>query len=100
MIHLQIISRDGANVHSLIREALTNGSIKTFEVSQVKGGLRIHHKKFPGEIRFTKGPGPVLATLVCKNRVKEFQLLESFIGRLVYHFKDEIGSINIQLEPS
>ena len=100
MIHVQIVGRKGANVYSLIRRAITDGNIRAFALTQVKGGLRIRHQKFLGDIRLTKSPGPVLATLVCKNRAKEFQLLESFVGRLVYHFKNDIASINIQLEPT
>ena len=31
------------------------------------------------------------------SRSKEWQLLEAFVGRLAYHFKNDIASINIQL---
>jgi hypothetical protein len=100
MIHLQIISRGGDNLQSLIRGAIASGSIKSFEVARVQGGLKIKPKKHQGIIALTKSPGPLLATLVCKNRTREFQLLEAFIGRLAYHFKNEISSVNIQFEPT
>jgi hypothetical protein len=99
MVHLQLISRNGVKLQGLIRKAIKDGAIRSFEVAQVKGGLTIKHKKHIGEIRFVSTSGPLLATLVCKNRTKEWQLLEAFMGRLTYHFKNEIASINVQLEP-
>ena len=98
MVHMQVLGRDGANLQAAIKKAISDGAIKSFEVAQVKGGFKIKHKKHLGEIRFTKTPGPLLASLVCKNRSKEWQLLEAFVGRLAYHFKNDIASINIQLE--
>ena len=99
MVHVQVISRGDTNLQTAIRSAITEGAIKSFEISQVKGGLKIRHKKHLGEVRFVNTKGPLLATLVCKNRSKEWQLLEAFVGRLVYHFKNEIAAINIQPEP-
>lgn len=99
MIHLQLVSRNGDNLRSLIRQAINDEKIKSFEVAQVKGGLRIKHKKHLGEIRIARTRVPLVATLVCKNRSKEWQLLEAFVGRLSYHFKNEIAAINIQMEP-
>jgi hypothetical protein len=98
MVHVQVVSRDASNLQAAIKKAINDGAIKSFAVTQVKGGLRIKHKKHIGEIRFTKTPGPLLAHLVCKNRSKEWQLLEAFVGRLTYHFKNQIASISIQLE--
>lgn len=99
MIHAVALSRSGNNLQGAIRNAIKDGAIKSFEVSQVKGGFRIKHKKHMGEIRFTKTSGPLVAHLVCKNRSKEWQLLEAFVGRLAYHFKNDVTCINIQLEP-
>lgn len=99
MVHLQVLSRDGVKLQAAIKKAIGDGAIKSFEVVQVKGGFKIKHKKHIGEIRFTKTSGPLLVSLVCKNRSKEWQLLEAFVGRLAYHFKNDIAAINIQLEP-
>lgn len=99
MIHLQIHSREGQNLQSLIRGAISEGNIVSFETIQVKGGLKIKHKKHLGTVALEQTAGPLLATVVCKNRSKEWQVLEAFIGRLAYHFKNEISAINIQLEP-
>jgi hypothetical protein len=101
MIHIQVISRQGENLQSLIRAAIADGRIRSFSVSRVKGGLRLQHRSndIKGEVRLAKSAGPLLVTLVSKNRSKEFRILEAFIGRLAYHFKNEISSINIQLEP-
>jgi len=98
VVHLQVIGRDGVNLQAIIRKAIASGSIKSFEVAQVKGGFKIRHKKHMGEIRFTRTTGPLLAQIVCKNRSKEWQILEAFVGRLAYHFKNDIAAINIQLE--
>jgi hypothetical protein len=102
MVHLQLVSRNGENIATLLRTAIGDGSIKSFEIARVVGGLRIRHKRHLGELHFskTRGPrGPLLVTLVCYNRAKEWQLLEAFIGRLAYHFKTEITAVNIQFEP-
>lgn len=99
MIHLQIISRTGRqnNLQVLIRKAISEGRIRSFATSQVKGGVKITHKKHPGTIKLKPSDGLLLATIICKNRSKEFQLLETFVGRLAYHFAAEISAVNIQL---
>jgi hypothetical protein len=102
MVHLQLVSRNGENIAMLVRAAIGNGSIKSFEIARVVGGLRIRHKTHLGELHFskTRAPrAPLLVTLVCHNRTKEWQLLQAFVGRLSYHFKTEIASVNIQFEP-
>lgn len=98
MINIQAVSRDGENLQSLLRTAIKEGHIKSFKVVQVKGGLRIKHKKHQGVICLEHRNGVFLATLSCKNKDKEWQLLEAFIGRLVYHFKSEMAAINLQLK--
>lgn len=99
MIHLQLMPRNGDNLQSLIRQAIADDKIRSFDVAGVRGGLRIRHKKHLGEIHFERSKGPTLVTIMCKNRTKEWQIFEAFIGRLVYHFPDEIAAINIQMEP-
>ena len=96
MIHTQLISRNGENLQTLIRSAIANGQIKSFQVNKVVGGLRIMHKKHPGAINLSKSKGPLLATISCTNPTKEWQLLEAFVGRLAYHFTDQVAAINIQ----
>jgi len=68
-------------------------------VKHVRGGLVIQHRKYIGEIRFTRTAGPLIAALKCQNRSREWQLLGAFVGRLAYHFKNEIAAMNIQFEP-
>ena len=97
MIHTQLISRNGENLQSMIRSAIAEGQIKSFETAKVKGGVRLTHKKHPGTINLAKTKGPLVATISCTNPDKEWQLLEAFVGRLAYHFPKEIASINIQL---
>lgn len=99
MIHIQVIARDGTSLRVPIRRAIESGAIRSFEISQIKGGMRIVHKKHPGQIGFSASNGPLLATLRCNNRQREWQLLEAFVGRLAYHFRSEIAAINIQPGP-
>ncbi len=96
MIHTQLVSRNGENLQSLIRSAISEGRIKSFETAKVVGGVRITHKKHPGAINLYKSKGPLSATISCTNPNKEWQLLEAFVGRLAYHFSSEIAAINIQ----
>jgi hypothetical protein len=99
MIHIQAVSRDGQNLQSKLKSLIREGSIKSFEVAQVKGGLKIKHKKYQGSVSLEHRSGLLLATLSCKQKGKEWQLLEAFVGRLSYHCRAEIGSINIQIVP-
>jgi hypothetical protein len=98
MIQLQAIGKDGTRLKPLIRTAIQDRQIKSFQITQVKGGLRIQHAKYPGTINFSQKKNVLFATLNCRNKQKEWQLLETFIGRLTYHFKDDILAINIQFE--
>jgi hypothetical protein len=98
MIHMQIIGRDGSRLKPLIRTAIQEGKIKSFQIAQIKGGLKVQHAKHPGSIKFTQKKNVLFATLVCNNKNREWQILESFIGRLTYHFKDSITAVNIQFE--
>jgi len=98
MVHLQLIGRDAADIGALVRSAIEEERIKSFEIARIRGGLRIRHKKFRGEVRFARTEGPVMVTVRSPDRSKEWQLLEAFIGRLTYHFASAIAGINIQLE--
>lgn len=89
MIQLQIIGRDGAKLKPLIRTSIQDGKIKAFHITAVKGGLKIHHNKYVGSVAISQKKNILFATLRCKNKQREWQLLESFIGRLTYHFKDK-----------
>ncbi len=98
MIQLQAIGRDGTRLQPLIRTAIQKGQIKSFQVTQVKGGLRIQLAKYPGRINFSQKKNVLFATITCRIKGLEWQLLETFIGRLTYHFQDDILAINIQFE--
>ena len=99
MIHVQLVARGTDNLQSLLRQAIANGQIKSFQTSQVKGGLKITHKKHKGTISIERTKGPLLVTVSCTNSSKEWQLLEAFIGRIAYHFPQEVAAINIQFAP-
>jgi len=102
MVHLQIVGRTTSNLTTEIRTAIAEERIRSFEVTQVRGGVRLRHKRHPGEIRLqqSEGEGPLLVTVRCRPTNQEWQLLSAFIGRLTDHFTDQISSINIQLEPN
>jgi len=42
----------------------------------------------------------LVGSITCRNREREWQLLEAQIGRLGYHFRPELAGINIQLGPT
>ena len=96
MIHVQVIPRSGDDLKSLIRGALQRKQLRSFKVRQVKGGLLLSHSKHPGTVELEQSRGVLLATVMCKNHAKEWQLLESLVGRLVYHFRAEVAAMNIQ----
>jgi hypothetical protein len=70
MIHLQLLSRDGTKLQSLVRQAIADDGIRSLGNSQVQGGLRIKHKKHQGEIHLKKTLGPLLATIICKEQIE------------------------------
>jgi hypothetical protein len=100
MIHLQVIPRVAEDLKPLIRAAIKDGRIRSFYVDRVKGGLRLKHQKHPGRVQIESSKGPLLCTVLCKASDQEWQLLDAFVGRLVYHFRADIAGINIQLNPS
>lgn len=100
MIHLQIISRDSADVQAELRAAIEEQRMTTFEIEGLRGGLRLRHKRFAGEVRFRRdGPaGPELVSVKSRLASEEWQLLSALIGRLSDRFRGQIAAINIQLE--
>lgn len=95
MYHLQIITREADDVQAAVVAAIREGRMVSFEIEGVRGGLRLRHKKFKGDVRFLKTPGPFMITV---RGADEWKLLDAFIGRLVYHFAGSIRGINIQLD--
>jgi hypothetical protein len=95
MYHLQIITREADDVQAAVVAAIREGRTVSFEIEGVRGGLRLRHKKFKGDVRFLKTPGPFMITV---RGADEWKLLDAFIGRLVYHFAGSIRGINIQLD--
>jgi hypothetical protein len=98
MVHLQIISRNDADVQGVLRAAIEEGSMKTFEIARIRGGLRLRHKRFRGEVRFARSDGPLLVTVRSPKSVDEWQLLTALIGRLADRFRDQISSISLHFE--
>lgn len=94
MITLQIISK-GENIHQMIVKKIKEGKLKSFELS--KRNYRLSHINSPGWINLNYDqPGILRAEVKSKDSSREWQILEHFIGRLTYHFKDNISCINIQ----
>ena len=98
MVHLQIISRGDADIQAEIRSAIEEERMKTFEIVRLRGGLRLRHKRFRGEVHFIKSEGPLLITVRSSKGADEWQLLSALIGRLADRFRDQISSINISFE--
>lgn len=100
MIDLELASRDGQNLQTLLRTAIKERRIRSFEVARVKGGLKIRHKKRFGTIKLARQKGGILlAKLACNKRSDESRLLEAFVGRLAYHFRAEIETVTIRFKP-
>jgi hypothetical protein len=98
VIHVQLVRRNRDDLQSLIRIAIKDGQIRSFQIDRVQGGFQISHKKYLGIIKFQRTSGPLLATIQCKNPKKEWQIFEAFVGRIADHFTDEIAAINIQMQ--
>lgn len=101
MYHLQIITRetgDHTDVQAAVLAAIREGRMVSFEIDRVRGGVRLRHRKFRGDVRFLKTAGPLMITVRSPEPAGEWQLLDAFIGRIVYHFADSIRAINIQLD--
>jgi len=100
LVHLQIISRNAADVQAELRTAIEEQHMTTFEIEGLRGGLRLRHKRFRGEVWFlpSGGSGPALVTVRSRLPNEEWQLLTALIGRLADRFKNQIAGINIQLE--
>lgn len=83
---------------AMFRAAIAEGHIKALEVARLKGRLQIQmkHKRYKDRVDLVQLSGILLATLSCQNRDHEWQLLEMFVGGLVYHFRDKTGPINVQ----
>jgi hypothetical protein len=58
----------------------------------------VRSREIPGLDQITRTNGLLLADVRCKNVTKEWQLLEAFVGRLAYHFSDQIVAINMQFD--
>lgn len=101
MYHLQIITReagDHADVQAAVLAAIREGRMVSFEIDRIRGGVRLKHRKFKGDVRFLKTAGPLMITVRSPDPAGEWQLLDAFIGRIVYHFAGSIRGINIQLD--
>jgi hypothetical protein len=98
MVHLQIISRNAADVQAALRSAIEEQRMTTFEIERIRGGLRLRHKRFRGEVRFHPTDGPLLVTVRSPKSNNEWQLLSAFIGRLADRFRDQVSSVSIQFQ--
>lgn len=79
----------------MLRSAIAEEHIKSFEVARVKGGLRVKHKRYQGRVELVQIKGILVATLVCRDPADDWQLFQAFVGRLIYHFRDSIAAINV-----
>jgi hypothetical protein len=100
MVHMQILSRNAQDVQAELRSAIEEKRMTTFEIEGIRGGLRLRHKRFRGEVRFLRSgrAGPALVSVQSRLPNEEWQLLSALIGRLADRFKNQIAGINIQLE--
>ena len=99
MVHLQVLSRTDAKLDTVIRAAIADKSIKSFEVVQVKGGLRIRHKNAWAKCGSPKFQVLFSPRWFARTAARNGNCSKRLVGRLNYHFKNEIAAINIQFEP-
>ena len=100
MIKVQIVPRDTQDPHQLIRNAIGDGQVEAFELAKVKGGLVIRRTEGGGRIWLDRAPGLLVATLRRKDRSKEAELLQAFVGMLAGRFRSSIAAINLQFQNS
>ena len=96
MIHIQVVPQADEDLKGMLRAAITEGRIKSFEIARVRGGLRVIHKRYNGRVDLDQKNGILTAKLSCHNRDDEWQLVQAFVGRLIYHFRDHIVTLDIQ----
>ena len=99
MIRLQIIEKNGAKLHKKLKDAMSSGELRTFEIQ--KKGKKVSHKnkKYPGWMNWSSSYGVINCEILSPQKPgEEWKLLSAFVGRLSDKYSKEIHSINIQFE--
>ena len=105
MVTVTVTPREGENLYSLlVKEEVElrrnkQGTLHRHGPKR-RGNDKWVHKSYPGWIRFERSLGGTLIALVSsKQESDEWRLLNSFIGFLHRHFREEIGSILLTYGP-
>jgi hypothetical protein len=100
VIRLQIIERDGADLHATLRNHMRTGVLKTFSLE--KRGKRVVHVSAPGWMNWSAERGVVNCEILSPRKPGyEWDFLRAFIGRLADKYAEQVASISISFpQPS
>ena len=94
MIRVQIIERDGADLHATLKEHMKTGVLRTFSLS--KRGKRVEHVSAPGWMNWTAEPGAISCEILSPRKPGyEWEFLKNFVGRLADKYSEQVASISI-----
>ena len=95
MIRLQIVEREGAELHRTLVDAMRSGELRTFKLK--RRGRRVEHIRYPGWMNWTHREGVIDCEVVSPRKPgSEWQLLSALVGRLSHRFAGSILSITLQ----
>lgn len=97
MIRLQIVERDGAELHGALIKAMRSGELRTFNVT--KRGRRVTHvsEDYPGWMNWSQAHGTITCEVLSPRRPgEEWKFLSALIGRLAHKYPDRVHSISIE----
>ena len=91
---IQIIPRQGADAHKLLRQKVRYGAATWFWSN--KGKTRLRHINSTGHIDVDGADGILVARVFPKAPSDQYFLVEKFIGRVVAWFESELVAVNVQ----
>ncbi len=101
MIRLQIVERDGADLHRVLIAAMRSGDLRTFKVKN-RGKRVIHtNESYPGWINWSHFDGIITCEVLSPRKPEsEWRLLSALIGRLADKYNERVHYISIQFPAS
>jgi hypothetical protein len=94
MIRVQIIERDGADLHATLKEHMKTGVLRTFSLE--KRGKRVLHVSAPGWMNWTAERGAINCEILSPRKPGyEWEFLKNFVGRLADKYATQVASISI-----
>ena len=95
MVRLQIVEREGAELHKTLLEAIRSRELRTFVLK--RRGRRVEHVRYPGWMNWTHRGGILDCEVLSPRKPgSEWQLLGALVGRLAHRYAGAVQSITIQ----